>query len=206
MRIIIRNMRKPVMDYIFNKTKQKVFSAILLNPDKWWYLTDLAKHLRTTPSSLQRELAGLKEADVLLSKKDGNRVYYKANEDCPFLEDLQGLLIKTIGIADHITQVLNEFKSKIEFAFIYGSVAKKEEISKSDVDLCVIGITKLSEISPKLSKIEKKLMREVNPSIYSKNEFTKKLKNQNHFIKEIITDKKIFLIGKENEFNKIFKQ
>jgi len=88
-------MRKSILDPLFPRTRQAILSAVLLCPDKWWYLTDLAKHFGFSPSSLQRALASLVNGDLLISRKDGKRVYYKANQDCPIAEELQIIFVKT---------------------------------------------------------------------------------------------------------------
>jgi predicted transcriptional regulator len=67
-----------------------VLSATLLQPERWWFMTELARYLNTTPSSLQRELESLLAAGFLLRREDGRRAYFKANADSrPFL-DLRG--------------------------------------------------------------------------------------------------------------------
>ena len=86
------------IDPIINKTTQALLAATVLEPGRSWYLSDLAKHLSLSPSSLQRELAGLVQAGVLSRQRDGNRVYYRADPDCPFLAELQGLMAKTAGL------------------------------------------------------------------------------------------------------------
>ena len=131
-------MRKYILDALFPRTRQAILSAVLLRPDKWWYLTDLAKHLELSPSSLQRELASLVSGDLLTSRKDGKRVYYKVNQDCPIVEELQTIFVKTSGIADVINSSLRRLGGKIEIAFVYGSVARAEVLSTSDVDLIEI--------------------------------------------------------------------
>jgi len=192
-------MRKPTLDALFPRTRQAILSAILLRPDKWWYLTDLAKHIGVSPSSLQRELPSLANSDLLISRKDGNRIYYKINPDCPIVAELQGIFVKTSGIADVIKSCLKKFIGKIEIAFVYGSVARMEELSTSDVDLMIIGDVRLTELVPGLKRAEKTLGREVNPTIYSPQEFLQRHKKGDSFINTVLSDGKIFLKGNHSE-------
>ncbi len=171
----------------------------MLRPDKWWYLTDLAKHLGVSPSSLQRELASLVNSDLLISRKDGKRVYYKVNQDCPIVEELQTIFVKTSGIADVINSSLRRFRGKIGIAFVYGSVARTEELSTSDVDLMVVGDVGLADLVPGLRRAEKALSREINPTIYSSEEFLQRRKEGDSFINTVLSDSKIFLKGNESE-------
>lgn len=192
-------MRKPIIDALFSRTRQAVMKACFLQPDKWWYMSDLANHLGLTPSSLQRELASLTEAQLLESKKEGNRVYYKANLSSPVVNDLQSILIKTVGVADVLSSALKSFLSKVDFAFIYGSLARGEAIAISDVDLMLIGDIKLSQIASVLKSAEKALGREVNATIYTPGEFARKVKARDSFIDTVMRDKKIVLKGSQSE-------
>lgn len=192
-------MRKPILNALFPRTRQAILSAVMLRPDKWWYLTDLAKHLRVSPSSLQRELASLVNGDLLISRKDGKRVYYKVNQNCPIVEELQTIFVKTSGIADVINSSLKRFSGRIELAFIYGSIARMEELSTSDVDLMIVGDVGLADLVPGLRRAEKALSREINPTIYSSKEFLQRREVGDSFINTVMSDGKIFLKGNDSE-------
>src|SRR4029434_3466031 len=130
--------KKRALDSLFPRTRQAVLAATLLQSDRWWYLSDLAKYLGVSPSSLQRELAALVSADILRQRRDGNRVYFQANPDCPFLPELQGLLVKTAGMVDVLREALTPFAKRIRWAFIYGSVARAEGLGTRGVVLTLI--------------------------------------------------------------------
>ena len=81
-------MRKNnMLDALLPRTRRKILATLLLSPERRWYLSDLAQHLKVTPSSLQRELASLAEAGIFCREADGNRVYYQANPSHPLLPD-----------------------------------------------------------------------------------------------------------------------
>ena len=196
MRIYLRNMRKQI-DALFPKTKQGLLAALVMHPEKWWYLSDLAKHLRTSPSSVQRELRTLVEAGILKRRTEGKRVYFRPDEECPFLPELQGIFLKTTGLVDVLKGTLKSLTPKVDFAFIYGSIARGEELSRSDVDLFVVGRIGLADLAPKLKEAEKRLLREVNPVTYAMNEFKKKVRSKDHFVTTVIKSKKLFLHGED---------
>ena len=47
----------PILTALFPAVRQEILAATLLSPERSWYLSELAAHLKTSPSSLQRELA-----------------------------------------------------------------------------------------------------------------------------------------------------
>lgn len=199
-------MRKSNLDALFPKTRQAVLSACLLHPEKWWYLSDLANFLKLTPSSLQRELASLSEVGLLEIKRDGNRVYYKANLAWPGIQELQSLFIKTIGIVDVVKAVVKKLMPEMDFAFIYGSFARGEALATSDIDLMFVGDLKLSQLSPLLRKAEKQLVREINPTLFTRKDFVAKLKANDSFLKTVLSDKIIFLKGNKDELKSLAGQ
>ncbi|HMS42234.1 MAG TPA: nucleotidyltransferase domain-containing protein, partial [Pyrinomonadaceae bacterium] len=163
------------------------------------FMRELASFIETTPSSLQRELNTLVESGILRSRRDGNRLYFQAESDSPIFAPLRDLLVQTLGVTENIKEALSAFKEKINIAFIYGSVARKEENTQSDVDLMIIGSSGLAEISPILRDLERKFNREINATCYNLNEFQKKVGAGNHFLTQVLRKEKIFLIGDENE-------
>ncbi len=151
--------RISVLDGLFPKTRQLVLGAIFRDPAREWYLCDLARHLNVQPSSLQRELARLVDSGILRRRADGNRVYYAAETESPIFGDLQGLLLKTLGWREVLAETLEPFRDRIRVAFVYGSLARQDEHSGSDVDLMVIGRVGLAELAPALKGAEEVLLR-----------------------------------------------
>jgi len=66
------------IDALFPKTRQAILAATFGEPRRWWYMRELARHLRLTPSSLQRELASLVRGGILVQKREGKHVYFQA--------------------------------------------------------------------------------------------------------------------------------
>lgn len=162
-------------------------------------LSDLAKHLGVRPSSLQRELAALVDVGILNRRQDGNRVCLQPNSECPFLPELQGLLVKTVGVVDVLREALKSFTKRIDSAFVYGSMARATEIASSDVDLMIIGQVGLADLSPALRRSEERLSRPVNPTLYTREEFATKLQAGHHFLKAVLDGEKLFILGDPHE-------
>lgn len=187
------------LDVLFPKTRQAVLSTLLLHGQSSWYLQELAAHLRVRPSSLQRELSRLTDAGILIRRRHGNRIYYQVDESCPLFADLRGLLAKTVGLVDVLRAAFEPFQASIQYAFVYGSVARSEETSGSDIDLLIVGPVGLADVAPALRQAEQQLGRPVNPSVYSLGEFTKKMRANNHFLTTLWGEKKLPVQGDLDE-------
>ena len=188
-----------MLDALFPRTRQIILGTLLLSPERRWYLSDLAQHLRVSPSSLQRELASLAEAEILCRETDGNRVYYRANPAHPLLPELQGLFAKTTGLADKVRETLRPFWDEIEFAFIFGSVARGERTAASDIDVLIVGSVGMAELALPLRELERTLQIPVNVTHYAAAEFNEKQRQKNHFLQTVLRGRKILLKGTEHE-------
>lgn len=196
-------MRKDrVLATLFPAVRSGVLTATLTQPEKWWYLSELAQFLRTTPSSLQRELKALVTVGVLEQRREGTRVYVKAETRSPFFPELRALIEKTAGLLPTLQQVLEPFGDRIDCAFVYGSVARSHERALSDVDLLVIGGVGLAELAPVLRKAERLLGREVNVTNYSAREF-RSSSRKDHFLAEVLRSPKEFVKGTQRDLDEI---
>src|SRR5438552_9913189 len=128
MRNNLRIMRKPrALATLFPTMRGDVLAATLNQPDKWWYLSELAQFLNTTPSSLQRELKALVDGGILQQRREGTRAYFKAETRSPLFPELRGLIEKTVGLLPTLSHALKPFAGRIDCAFAYGSVARSSE-------------------------------------------------------------------------------
>jgi uncharacterized protein len=198
-----RNMRRDsTLAAIISPTRQAILTTLFLRPDNEWYLSELAASLGTGPSSLQREIDALVRVGILEKRVDGRRSYIKANQDSPIYPELHGLVEKTSGIIPMLREAIASTKG-LKIGFIYGSVARGEEGAASDVDLMLIGNVSTMDISPKLRGIEKTLGRQINPTVFSHDEFAKSLTQKNHFLRTVMRNKKIMLVGTEDELEAV---
>jgi predicted nucleotidyltransferase len=194
------------LESIFPSIRAGVLSSALLEPQRWWFLSELARHLGARPSSLQRELESLVTSGILERREDGRRVYFRANPSSPVFKDLRGLVEKTAGIVPALVQALEPFGGRIELALIYGSVARGEERASSDVDLMIVGSVKQIDLVPVLRKLEARLGREVNATLYSPQEFRGKLAAGDHFLRSVLKGRTILLRGSLDELDKAAKR
>ena len=151
----------------------------------------------------QRELRQLSEAGLIQGIRRGHQIYYQANRRNPIFGELKSILAKTSGIRDILVEVLSPLADRIGLAFVYGSIARGEETSSSDVDLMVVGDVSFADVASAMRDGEAKLGREVNPTVYGASEFRKKLAAKNHFLSTVAKDKKLFVIGDEREFRRL---
>ena len=130
-------------------------------------------------------------------------IYVQADQDCPVYPELRGLLAKTAGLVDLLREALNPFLTQIAICFVYGSIARAEETSLSDIDLFIIGDVGLRDLAPILQKTQQQTGREVNPQLFRAEEFAKRVGAGDHFALNVLKKPKLFIVGTQNELDNI---
>ena len=190
-------------DILFGKTRSGVLALLLGRPDEKFYTREILRRLDLGQGAVQRELQTLEAVGLITRTRLGSQIFYQANRQSPIFPEMKSLVDKTIGIFDLLRESLRELSSQIKIAFIFGSVARREEHAGSDVDLMVIGNASLESVLEALEKAERTVQRQVNPTVYSPAEFKQKIAIGNHFLSSVLKGQKEFLIGTEDELRKM---
>ncbi len=149
--------------------------------------------------TVRQDLETLVALGLVLRRKDGNRVYYAANQDHPLHPELQRLVLKTDGLADVLAAALRD--DAVRCAFAFGSVASGTAGAASDVDLFVIGSLGLRKTVALLSGVAEQLGREVNPHVLTPAEFADRIRQKEHFVSTVMSAPKLFVKGTADELD-----
>lgn len=185
-----------------SRLRSRLLTWLFTHSDEDFYVRELEKTLKQDSTNISRELKNLLNLGILTQNRIGHHKYYKVNKKCPFYPELKNLILKTTGAAGSIKEKLAELKG-VRYAFIFGSVAKNTENIASDIDLIVVGKMNLDLLNDLISKIEADLKREINYTCYTNEEFEDKIAAKDGFLRNVLKDKKIMLIGKEDEFKRL---
>nr|WP_314624893.1 nucleotidyltransferase domain-containing protein [uncultured Noviherbaspirillum sp.] len=184
-----------ITDALFSKATKAVLN-MTFGHAQGVHLRALMNKTGLGSASAQRELKKLTEAGILIKEEVGKVLLYKPNASSPVYAELYSLLQKTEGLAPQLRDALLPYAGDITRAFIYGSVAKKEDTSRSDIDVLVISDTIGSaDLYPVLTALEKKIERKVSLTVYKTGEYRRKLEAGNHFLVSILSGPVIELIG-----------
>ncbi len=196
--------RGPSIVNIFpNRALLDVLTLLLLHADQEYYQRNIAEETGRSVIEIQRALKRIERAGLIEKVRRGNRVYYSARRDHPVFDDLRSLLVKTTGLADVVREALLRTQARIRLAFVFGSIALGKESASSDIDLLIVGNLKTQEVVGTLAPLEKVLRREINPIVYTPEEFKQKLSNRDHFIRAVLRQPKIWIVGGEDELERL---
>ena len=189
-------------DALFSKTQRQVLALLFGNPERTFYANEIVRFAGVGIGSVQRELEKLTTVGLLSVTRIGNQKHYQANRAAPIFEELRGIVQKTFGLADVLRAALADLAERVSVAFVYGSVAKASDTASSDIDLLVISPSlSYTELVARLAETEAMLGRTVSPTLYTPADFALKRTDGNAFVRRVLEQPKIFLIGTEDDLD-----
>jgi len=187
-------------DALFPKVRQRILTVLFGAPDRSFYANELIALAASGTGAVQRELASLSESGLLTVNKQGNQKHYQANANAPVFAELRSLVLKTMGLADVLRQALSPLAAQIDFAFVYGSVARQQDTAQSDVDVMIVSANLgYGEVFGALEDAAVSLGRKVNPTLYTPSDWAKRLAQDSAFVSRVVQQPKIWLIGTEEQ-------
>ncbi len=189
-----------MVDALFSRTQQNVLALLYGQPEQTYYTNEIIRKSGSGSGAVQRELSRLVRSGLVTVKRIGSQNHYQANPDAPLFEELCSIVNKTVALVEPLKTALRPIIEHIELAFVYGSVAKKYDTASSDIDLMIVSdhLT-YADVFPVLEDVSSKLQRSIQPTIYSHAELGNRIQSDNSFIKRVLEQPKVWIIGKESE-------
>jgi predicted nucleotidyltransferase len=184
---------------LFSNTQQRVLGYLFGQPERSFFATELIGLAGGGSGAVQRELVRLQQSGLVTVKRVGTQKHYQANPNSPIYAELSGIARKTVGLAEPLREALAPLAKKISAAFVYGSVAKRSDTAASDIDLMIVSDTlSYADVYGVLEMATSRLGRDVNPTVYSRRDLAKRIKEHNSFVTRVLAQPKIWLIGTED--------
>jgi hypothetical protein len=123
--------RQPVAnslaDALFTATQQRLFTLLFGQPERSFFLGELIGLARSGRGAVQRELARLVNAGLVITRAVGNQRHFQANSGAPIFHEIKAIVSKTTGLTEPIRNALAHSTVAVELALIYGSFAKQSD-------------------------------------------------------------------------------
>lgn len=189
-------------ELLSSRGRAEIFRLLFGPAEEELHVRELERQTGLSDATVRQELKKLARLGVVEVRRDGNRTYYRANDAHPLYPDIRNLVLKTSGLTDVLREALGETEDT-ELAFVFGSVAGDNAKAHSDIDLMVIGTIGLRQLSKRLSGLEAKLGREVNPHVLTPEEFARRANEGDHFITTALNGPRLFVVGGEDELRRL---
>jgi predicted nucleotidyltransferase len=181
---------------LFTPVQQRLLGLLFGQPERRFRSAEIIRLAAGGTGAAHRQLRRLERAGLVLASRDGNQKYYQANPGSPVFSELHGLVVKTVGLVEPLRKALSPFETKIELAFVFGSVAKGTERAGSDLDLLIVSDDLVYvDLFQSLQAVETTLGRTINPTILTRAEWRRQRTKRDSFAKRIAEQRKIPIFG-----------
>lgn len=196
-------MTAQAIELMFGQYRRKILAFLFSRPTEDFHVRQLERMLQIPVGSLQRELKALSAVGLIGRQRVGNQVRYRVEPGHPLYEELSGLFRKTLGIAGVMRDALAPLAESIVSAFVFGSVARGQESSFSDVDLMVLGSATFEQVVNAVWPTHESLNREVNPVVMTPAEFASGVRAGQGFASRVMAEPKLFVLGTSSDLEKL---
>jgi predicted nucleotidyltransferase len=177
-----------------SKARRRLLAYYFTNPRARCHLRDLAERLSIDPSNLSKELGRLEREGLFRSEVSGRQKYFQLNREYPLFREVRSIVAKTIGAVPLITQSLKTIKG-IDEAYLYGSFARNQQDTASDIDVLVIGAPHEEVLAEAAGKLERRLGRDINYTVLTPKEFESRRARKDAFLESVWHNKRLQLVG-----------
>jgi predicted nucleotidyltransferase len=188
-----------------NQTLMDVFLYFILNPVEETYLARIVESTDKALIQVQRSIKRLVDSGLVSKSTHHNKTYYKTNTKHVAYDELRHLAIQAKIFSAPFEADLQHLENKVDFAFVYGSIAKGSNTPESDIDLFFVGSLSHDDIRSFIFMLGRELVQEINVIILSPSKLEKLIADQDPFILNVIKGSKIWLFGDKNEFKEIYQ-
>jgi predicted nucleotidyltransferase len=198
-------MTTQAIDLMFGLYRRKILAFLFSRPTEDFHVRQLERELEIPVGSLQRELKALSAAGLIGRRQVGNQVRYRVDPGHPLFEELAGIFRKTLGIAGVMRDALASLADSIVSAFVFGSLAKGQESSTSDVDLMVLGGATFEQVVNAVWPAQERLNRAVNAVVMTPAEFASGVRTGEGFVSRVMAEPKLFVMGTSDDLEKLVR-
>lgn len=220
-----------MLDKLFGShTRVKLLKLFLLHSKQRYYIREIARNLSLQLNSVHRELVNLEELGIIRSgaadsdeiitagednsapaelspaelkelkkaDKKADKKFYQANRDFVFFNEIKALIIKSQimyekDFADKLKK-LGKIKLLVLTGFFVGN-------ADSNIDLLMVGDFNKTKLVKLVKELESELVREVNYSTMTDEEFTYRREIADVFLYNVLDGDKIVVLDEGGFFS-----
>jgi predicted nucleotidyltransferase len=189
------SVRSSIGDALFGQTRQRVLALLFGQPERRFFLNELVRLVGAGKGAVQREVDRLVASGLVDLETEGRQRYVRASKASPVFAEIEALVRKTFGIADVLRSALSALADRIEFAGVYGSIARGTAHGRSDIDLLVIGRADYLALAACIVEPEIALGRSINPTVFTREEWQARRREGSGFARDVLAHPVMPLIG-----------
>ena len=169
------------IELLGNRSLAKLL-AFFLSADDEYFQTEIMKKTKLSKVTLIKSLKILEKNDIIAFRRIGIVKLYKIQKG--------NIIVKQLKILQTLTKLnlLKDLNKNIKI-YLYGSSARGENTSTSDIDLLIIGKIHKEEIINHIKDISDKIKRDIKVEIFTPQEWAEMIKKDPAFYERAEKDK-----------------
>ncbi len=192
---------KALLDLFTSRVRMKILSIFLTNYDKMFYVREVTRMVDEEVNAVRRELERLKAINLLTTEKRANRLYYKVRQDFPYYYDLLRMIGKSVGFAARVKELQGKLGT-LKFVMLSTGFVQGAPSDSNRIDAMFVGQIKLDALQALVREEEELTGREINYTVMTEDEFSFRKKRNDAFVRDVLSQPQIVVIGDEIELNK----
>lgn len=190
-----------MLEHLFgSKTRLKLLQLFLSNPNKSFYVRELARMIGVQMNAVRREIANLEAAGLVMKMKsspnDGEVSerckYYRLDTSSMLYPEFKELLIKVQIIEEReFVEQLKKRAGKITFLLLTGHFTEAKD---SESDMLIVGEVKAAIVAKIVREFEKNIGHELRYTIMSSDEFNDRRELGDKFLYGLFESKHVIAV------------
>lgn len=187
-----------VLEHLFgSRTRAQLLYTFLNQPERSFYIRELARHVGTQINAVRRELDGLSKDKFIvqvgkenLKKKNSttDKKYFIINQDFILFPELKALFSKShLFLGSDLIEALGRTK-KVSLLLLTGSFVDNK---KTKTDLLIVGSVNRKKLQDIVRRFERNLGFEINYTLMSREEYKYRKEIGDQFLHRILENKYI---------------
>ena len=152
---------------ISSKPRIKLLLKFFLNSNTISYLRGLEQEFGESSNAIRIELNRFEQAGLLTSFTEGNKKWFRANNNHPLFHEINNILLKHLGL-DQLIHSITDRLGNIQKVYLTGTFSRG--LDGPIIDLILIGDINKSFLIQLIERVEKLIHRKVRYVIFQSEE------------------------------------
>ncbi len=167
-------------------TALRLLLFFLENPTQEFYEKQVKEKTELSLGAVNKYLDELSKENLLILKRRGRMKFLKLNRENTFVKHLK----IAYNLSHPAIYKLTEFREKLKVRiYLYGSVARGEDVEDSDWDLLMIGNIKQREVEKELMLLRNEFNIQLKATVFTEDEWIKMSEKDPAFYERVERDK-----------------
>lgn len=170
----------------------------MFNLNGTYHVRGLVRDLGDEINAVRRELLNLKDAGLLVSSKDGNKIVYKIDKNCPIIWELRSMFFKESDLGKKILSSLSGIEG-IAVGIVTDAFLTGKHDDPSDIDMLFIGDMKIRDLTSAMNTLEKELGRVIKYVAIKSEDYEFGKRKKDPILMNVLVKDKIIIIGQDSD-------